>query len=151
MEIKNILDENRIIFSLKAEDKKGIIREIAELFLNDGIVSKDNFENLVEDLLEREELSSTGMQEGIAIPHTKTSTVDKMAMALAIDKKGKDFSSMDGEKTTLFFMLVAPENTKREHLDILAVISKLSFEDEMIEKLLNTNDKEEVIKILSNL
>lgn len=151
MKISDILDENRIVFGLKENTKEEIIREIATLFLNDGTVKKENFEKLIFDLLERENLSSTGMQEGIAIPHCKTSAVDKFSMAVAIDKKGKDFASIDDIKSTMFFMLIAPENSKREHLDILATISKLSFEDDLKEELLNTDSKLKVIEILSSL
>ena len=146
----------REFFEFISKDPDGInykiIEEIAKLFLNsDDIIEKDKFNVLVEDLLDRENLSSTGMQDGIAIPHTKSSAVKKMAMAVVISKDGKNFASMDEKLSKLFFMIVAPETIKREHLDILALIAKLSFEEELLNKLLNTSDKTEVIEILSKL
>lgn len=152
MNIKDYLSTDRISFVLEKESKDKIIEEIAKLFLNsDDIIEKDKFNVLVEDLLDRENLSSTGMQDGIAIPHTKSSAVKKMAMAVVISKDGKNFASMDEKLSKLFFMIVAPETIKREHLDILALIAKLSFEEELLNKLLNTSDKTEVIEILSKL
>ena len=152
MNIKDYLSENRISFVLEEETKDKIIEEIAKQFLNsDDIIEKDKFNVLLEDLIDRENLSSTGMQDGIAIPHAKSRAVKKIAMAVVISKEGKNFASMDEKLSKLFFMIVAPETIKREHLDILALIAKLSFEEELLNKLLNTSDKTEVIEILSKL
>ncbi len=151
MDIRDILDKNRIIFNLESSSKDAILEEIATLFVKDNIINKNDLDTLVNDLKEREKLSSTGMQDGIAIPHAKSSVVDKISLAVAIDKNGKDFSSMDEEPSTLFFMIIAPEYTKKEHLDVLALISKLTFNEEALDEMLNTNDPEKVIEILSSL
>lgn len=152
MDINEFLTTDRISFTLNSDTKKGIIEEIAKLFLtSEDIVKEGEFDILLNDLYDRENLSSTGMQDGIAIPHTKSSAVKKIAMAVVVSKNGKDFSALDDELSKIFFMIVAPETTKREHLDILAKIAKLSFEEELLEKLINTNDKNEIIKILSKL
>lgn len=151
MQINEILSKDRIVFGIKANEKSEIIREMASLFLKDGIVEEAEFETLIFDLMERENLTSTGMQDGIAIPHAKSPAVKKLSLAVAIDKEGKDFASLDEEKSTMFFMIVAPITSKREHLDILALISKLSLEEELLEKLLNTTDKDEVVNILESL
>ncbi|WP_068268713.1 PTS sugar transporter subunit IIA [Caviibacter abscessus] len=152
MDINEFLTSDRISFTLNSSTKKEIIEEIAKLFLNsDDIVKEGEFNVLLEDLYDRENLSSTGMQDGIAIPHTKSSAINKMAMAVVVSKEGKDFAALDDELSKIFFMIVAPETTKREHLDILAKIAKLSFEEEALQKLINTNDKNEIIEILSKL
>lgn len=91
------------------------------------------------------------MQDGIAIPHAKSSVVKRTSMVIAVDKNGKDFSSMDDEKSTLFFLIVAPDTTKREYLDILSNISKLSFEEEKLEKMINSTNSKQVIDIMNSL
>ncbi|WP_067140975.1 PTS sugar transporter subunit IIA [Oceanivirga salmonicida] len=151
MHFKDILDKNRIVFNLESNNKEAIIEEIAMLFVKDNTINKNDLNTLLNDLNEREKLSSTGMQDGIAIPHAKSSVVNKISLAVAIDKKGKDFSSMDEEPSTLFFMIIAPEYTKKEHLDVLALISKLTFNEEALEEMLNTDSPEKVIEILSSL
>lgn len=152
MELSSILDEKRVIFGIKSETKEQIIKELAEYLLDDqNIIQKEDFDTLLNDLYERESLSSTGMQDGIAIPHTKSSAVKQTSIVIAIDKNGKDFASMDDEKSTLFFLIVAPDTSNREYLDILSNISKLSFEEEKLEKMINSTDSKEVIKIMSSL
>lgn len=152
MEIKNYLSLDNIVFKIKADKKEDIIKELLENFSkNDDVIEEGKFDVVLNDLYERENLSSTGMQDGIAIPHAKSSGVKKVSMVVAIDKDGKDFVSLDEKKSKVFFLVVAPESTKREHLDILSVISKLSFEEEKLEKLINSTDKHEVFEILESL
>ncbi|MBE2990367.1 PTS sugar transporter subunit IIA, partial [Sneathia sp. DSM 16630] len=105
------------------DKKEDIIKELLENFSkNDDVIEEGKFDVVLNDLYERENLSSTGMQDGIAIPHAKSSGVKKVSMVVAIDKDGKDFASLDEKKSKVFFLVVAPESTKREHLDILSVI-----------------------------
>lgn len=152
MELNSILEEKRVMFGIKSESKEDIIKELATHFLDDeSIIDKKDFDILLEDLYERENLSSTGMQDGIAIPHAKSSVVKRTSMVIAVDKNGKDFSSMDDEKSTLFFLIVAPDTTKREYLDILSNISKLSFEEEKLEKMINSTNSKQVIDIMNSL
>ena len=152
MEIKNYLSLDNIVFKIKADKKEDIIKELLENFSkNDDVIEEGKFDVVLNDLYDRENLSSTGMQDGIAIPHAKSSGVKKVSMVVAIDKDGKDFVSLDEKKSKVFFLVVAPESTKREHLDILSVISKLSFEEEKLEKLINSTDKHEVFEILESL
>ncbi|VWL85143.1 PTS sugar transporter subunit IIA [Oceanivirga miroungae] len=148
MEIKSILDESRIIFDVKANEKDKIIEEIAKLFTKD----EETLKKLVRDIMEREKISSTGMQDGIAIPHCKSKYVNDIKMAVAISREGKEFNSMDGIATRIFFMIVAPENAGQEHLEILRKISKLSFEEDLLEEILEiTSDKSRVISVLEQL
>ena len=149
MNITDFLNDNRIVFGLESKNKEDILREMASLFLkDDGIVKEGMFDTFFEDLIERENLTSTGMQDGIAIPHAKSPAVEKLALSLAIVPEGVDFDSFDSEPSKLFFMIASPENIKREHLDLLQKISKLSYEEEILEDLINATDKSEVIKLL---
>ena len=88
------------------------------------------------------------MQDGVAIPHARTHLVKKMSLALGISKTGVDFDSMDDEPSKLIFMIAAPENAKGEHLDLLAEIAKLSFEEELVEKIESVETVEEVLNLL---
>lgn len=152
MEIRQYLTEKNVIFKINATEKEDIIKELAMNFLNDdSVINSSDFDQLLSDLYERENLSSTGMQDGIAIPHAKSDVVKKVSMVVAIDKEGKNFASLDDQKSKIFFLVVAPSTTKREHLDILSTISKLTFEEEKLEKLLNSNSANEVIEILESL
>lgn len=149
MKITDFLVENRIVFGLKSKNKEEVLKEMAELFLtSNDIIKEGMFDTFVEDLIERENLTSTGMQDGIAIPHAKSPAVEKLALSLAIVPEGIDFDSFDSEPSKLFFMIASPENIKREHLDLLQKISKLSYEEEILEDLINATDKSEVIKLL---
>lgn len=150
MKITDFLTTDRVVFSLKSKNKQEIIKEMAELFLKDGnIVKEGSFNIFVEDLLEREALTSTGMQDGISIPHAKSPAIEKMALALAIIPEGVDFDSFDGEDSKLIFMIAAPENVKKEHLELLQKISKLTYEEEILEEIINEKDAFKVIKLLS--
>nr|WP_156300037.1 PTS sugar transporter subunit IIA [Streptobacillus canis] len=149
MRIVDFLTKDRIVFGLKSEKKDDIIKEMAELFVKSGDIIKEGmFDVFIEDLIERENLTSTGMQDGIAIPHAKSPAVNKLALALAIVPEGRDFDSFDEEPSRLFFMIAAPEETKKEHLDLLQKISRFSYEEEILEKIISTKDTTEVIKLL---
>lgn len=104
MEIKNYLSLDNIVFKIKADKKEDIIKELLENFSkNDDVIEEGKFDVVLNDLYERENLSSTGMQDGIAIPHAKSSGVKKVSMVVAIDKDGKDFASLDEKKSKVFF------------------------------------------------
>ena len=117
MNITDFLNDNRIVFGLESKNKEDILREMASLFLKDnGIVKEGMFDTFFEDLIERENLTSTGMQDGIAIPHAKSPAIEKIALAVAIVPEGLDFDSFDGEPSKLLFMIASPESNKIEHL-----------------------------------
>ena len=148
MEILEYLSKNRIKVDLKGKNKEEVIKEMAQVFVKDGILNADDLDEFISSIYEREKLSPTGMQDGVAIPHTKTHLIKKMSLALGISKTGIDFDSMDDEPSKLIFMIAAPEDAKGEHLDLLAEISKLSFEEELVEKIESVETVEEVLILL---
>ena len=150
MKITDFLTKDRIVFDLESKSKSNILREMAELF-EDGTIIEGKEGLFYNDLKEREDTTSTGMQDGLAVPHAKSAAISKLAIALAITKNGVDFNSMDGEPSRVFFMIAAPEDTKREQLNLLSLISKFSYEDELMEELVTTNDKDRVIEMLSTI
>ena len=148
MKILEYLTPERVKLHLTGETKKEIIKEMAQLFVKSGELAPEDLEEFVKEINEREKLTPTGMQDGIAIPHARTPFVSKLSLALGISDTGVDFESMDGEPSKLIFMIAAPEETKKEHLDLLAEISKLSYEEELIEKIEKLNSVEEIFEIL---
>ncbi|MDH4163369.1 MAG: PTS sugar transporter subunit IIA [Nitrospirota bacterium] len=121
--IRDLLDDELIIAELKAGDKAGVIAEFAELLAAKGKV-RDRDE-LVRVIGEREAQGSTGIGEGIAIPHAKSSSISEMVVAFGRSSTGVDFHSLDGKPAYLFFVLVSPEDRPAEHLKTLARISRV--------------------------
>nr|WP_314115580.1 PTS sugar transporter subunit IIA [uncultured Leptotrichia sp.] len=144
MKILEYLIPERVKLNLKGKTKSEIIREMAQLFVKSGVLDSEDMEEFVKEINEREKLTPTGMQDGIAIPHARTPFVKQLSLALGISKEGIDFESMDGEPSKLIFMIAAPEETKKEHLDLLAEISKLSYEEELVEELKRASTIEDV-------
>jgi PTS system nitrogen regulatory IIA component len=123
MKLSEILEEENIIPDLKARDKKRAIEELAEaLVVRNPSMDKDS---LVRVLLERERLGSTGIGDGVAIPHGKFHGISEPVISFGRSLKGLDFESMDGEPVHLLFLLVAPENSASIHLKALARIAKI--------------------------
>ena len=144
MKILEYLVPERIKVNLEGKTKEEIIKEMAQLFVKSEVLNSEDLEEFVKEINEREKLTPTGMQDGIAIPHTRTPLVKELSLALGISREGVDFESMDGEPSKLIFMIAAPEETKKEHLDLLAEISKLSYEEELVEELKNALTIEEI-------
>ncbi len=117
MKISEILDQTCILTDLKSGDKKGVLEELANTIVHhEPSVDKNS---LVKVLLERERLGSTGIGDGVAIPHGKYHGVSHPIVSFGRSKKGLDFDSIDGEPSHLFFLLVAPENSASIHLKAL--------------------------------
>ena len=150
MKIIDYLDENRIKINLEARTKDGILEELAKLFLNGNIIDSENMNEFIKDLKDKEKLSSTGLQDGVAIPHAKSEAVNKLALAIGTIKDGVEFDCMDGEVSKIFFMIAAPENIKNEHLDLLAEISNLSYDEDFLEKLENSETSQELLDLLKD-
>lgn len=123
MKLSEILDQDNIIPNLKAKDKKGVLEELAEVIVShEPSVDKGS---LVKILLERERLGSTGIGDGVAIPHGKFGGIRNPIISFGRSIKGLDFESMDGQPAYLFFLLVAPEDSASVHLKVLAKIAKI--------------------------
>jgi len=122
MKIAEFLREDLILPELQATDKAGVLRELCEpLARAHGLDAG----KLTDVLLEREKLGSTGVGEGVAIPHGKLPGLPGLLAAFGRSKKGVDFAAIDGKPTYLFFVLFAPENSAGIHLKALARISRL--------------------------
>ena len=109
---------------LEAEDKESVIRELASSLLASGKVAEDQFDGIVKAILKREELGSTGIGRGVAVPHTKHPSVDQLVGTVGVSGEGVDFDSLDGEKVQLFFLLISPPDRPGDHLRALENISR---------------------------
>ncbi|WP_297246192.1 fructose-specific PTS transporter subunit EIIC [uncultured Brachyspira sp.] len=144
--LKDVITLDCINTDLKGTTKSEIIDEMVDILYNNGKLN--DREEYKQEILKREAQSSTGMEEGIAIPHGKTKAVKIPTVAIGISKKGVDYESLDGEPSHLFFMIAAPENPNDSHIELLSKITTLLLEDDIREALLNAKSKEEVLDIL---
>ena len=123
MRISEFLSPEALIADLQARDKQAVLREMSAVLSRAHPSLKE--ERLVEVLREREKLGSTGIGEGVAIPHGKLPGLTNLVAAFGVSRQGVDFEAIDGKPTHLFFALVAPENSAGVHLKALARISRL--------------------------
>lgn len=136
-----------IIPQLASASKEGVLRELVRAIAQ---VEKQVDENrLMEILLERESLGSTGIGEGVAIPHGKSKEVKRLLASFGRSLAGMDFQAMDGKPTHLFFLLVAPENSAGTHLKALARISRLMKDNVFRKRLMEVNSGEEIYSLFS--
>ena len=147
MKIMDFLNEKAVCANLKAQDKEGLIRELVDLLFKAGAI-KDK-EELIRALLDREALGSTGIGQGIGIPHGKSNKVKDLVTAFGLSRKGVNFDSLDGEPVYIFFLLVAPEESAGPHLKALARISRLLKDKYFRDSLRAASDDKAIIKIIS--
>ncbi len=147
MKILEILDEELILSDLKAGGKKEAIEEMAKLAVRHD--ERLNLDLLLDVLLEREKLGSTGIGDGVAIPHGKVPGIDEVIAVFARSTEGVDFESMDDKKAYLFFLLIAPENSSGAHLKALAKISRLMKEPQFRMRLMEAKSREEILRAFS--
>ncbi len=144
--IRDLLQDDLVIGEIKATDKIGVIREFAEVLKAAGRVK--DAEALVRVLLERESLGSTGIGDGVAIPHGKLSFISDMVVAFGRSSRGVDFQSLDAKPAYLFFLLVTPDDKPGDHLKALARISRILKNPELRENLKRTSDRQELKRLL---
>jgi len=141
-----MLDEDHILVDLKAKDKKEVLEELAQVITgHDPTLEKSS---LVKVLLERERLGSTGIGDGVAIPHGKFQGIDQPIISFGRSRKGLDFESMDGAPAYLFFLLVAPENSASIHLKALAKIAKILKNSSFRKTLMEASSREEIYRTI---
>lgn len=147
MNLKKLLSEDTIIFNLKGITKEAIIEEMIDLLMVRGRI-KDR-DAALRAVLEREQKMSTGMQHGIAIPHGKTDSVDKLVTAMALKKEGVDFGSMDGKPSTIFIMTISSVSRTGPHIQFLSEISQILNDPEKRERILQAQSTSEVMDVLT--
>lgn len=146
MKILDILDKECIIAELRSRTKREVLEELTGALLN--FKANLDKEALVGVLLERERLGSTGIGDGIAIPHGKVQDLDELVLSFGRSSQGIEFDSMDGRPTHLFFLLIAPENSAGIHLRALAKISRLLKSSHFRQRLLEAGTEEELFQVI---
>ncbi len=146
MTLTEILSSSAIRVDLKGDTKEKIIEELVDS-LEVGQVITDR-DKVLQAVLEREKIMSTGIGDGIAIPHGKSDAVIRLAAALGTQHRGVDFESLDGEPAYVLFLLVSPANVSGPHIKALARISRLLKNDEFKKRLIAASSAEEIMGII---
>jgi len=145
MKIQDLLRKDVMLLDLQATEKTAVIEEMIKSLVDHGYVT--DFETFKEGILAREALTSTGLGDGIAMPHTKNSAVKEATVLFAKSNKGVDYESLDGQPTDLFFMIAAPEGANDTHLAALAELSQYLMKDGFADKLRQVTSPDQVIEL----
>ena len=146
MRITELLKESAIELDVKVNSKVQAIDKLVDLMNSTGNL-KDR-EEYKKTVLAREELSTTGIGDGIAIPHGKTSAVKKAGLSSMVVKAGVDYDSLDGKDAKLFFMIAVPEASDNLHLEVLSRLSTILMDEDFRQKLINAKTKKEYLKLI---
>ena len=147
MNLKKVLSLDTVWVDLKADSKQGIIEEMIDRLMAAGKI-KDR-EAVLRAVVEREEKMSTGMQNGVAIPHGKTDAVKSLVAAIGLNKAGVNFDSMDGSPCTIFIMTLSPIKRRGPHMQFLAEVSRLISQSAEREKLLACKTHNDIYELLT--
>jgi len=144
--IQDMLKEAFIIEDLKSKTKKEVLAELSDVFLSDDMgIARDS---MIEVLMEREKLGSTGIGDGIAIPHGKLTGLERLVVSFGRSSVGVDFDSLDGGPVHLFFLLMAPENSAGQHLKALAKISRMLKDVSFREALVKAESSKDIYSLI---
>ncbi|OQA57819.1 MAG: PTS system fructose-specific EIIABC component [Candidatus Omnitrophica bacterium ADurb.Bin277] len=147
MKITDFLNIKGVKLDLEATDKEGVLQEMVDLL--GEVKDLGDKKAIMKALIERENLGSTGIGQGIAIPHGKTDKVDGLAAALGVSKKGVNFEALDGEPVYILFLLVAPKDAAGPHLKALAQISRLLRDSYFCELLRRCKTPKDVFELIN--
>jgi fructose-specific phosphotransferase system IIA component len=147
IKISALIKEKTIELELKSTDKKKVIAELVDVVARSGKL-KDK-KDFLRTIIKREKLGSTGIGNGVAIPHSRSLKVKDFILAFARQDKGVDFGALDGEKTYLFFMLASPEANVGGHLKVLAEISRLVKDKFLVDRLKGAKDKKQALGVIA--
>ena len=148
MKIKDILAPESMIMALKATNKEDAVKEMADLEVKTGIVNDED--EFIKSIWARENESTTGIGEGIAMPHARNKTINKARVLFAKSEKGIDYNSLDGQPVHLFFMITAPDGADNTHLEALAKLSGLLIDPDLVNALKKVQTPEEVIQLFED-
>ncbi len=148
MKITGFLCKDAIEVDLQAIKKKETLKELIDKLVVAKRIKENAKEKILQALLDREKLGSTGIGQGVAIPHAKTDKVTEIVCAFATSRKGVEFDALDGEKVYIIFLLIAPQDSAGMHLKVLAKISRLLKDKFFRQALREAKAPSEVVKII---
>jgi PTS system nitrogen regulatory IIA component len=149
MNIRDMLKRKFIIKDLQATGKRDVLEELVHVFAdqNGGM----DRETMVQVLLEREKLGSTGIGDGIAIPHGKLAGIEEILVGFGRSRAGVDFNSLDGRPVHLFFLIIAPDASSAQYLKVLAKISRMLKDSKMRKDLLEAVSADDLYRIIETM
>ena len=147
MALIDLIKPEVIKVPLESKSKEAVIRELLQLLVDSGRLN--DFDTAYAALLAREARGSTGLEDGIAVPHAKTDTVSSITLAMGIAPDGIDFRALDGKPSTLFFLMLAPPDQSGPHIEALSEIARLTQSKTFCRMLLRARDAEEVTELLT--
>jgi PTS system nitrogen regulatory IIA component len=148
MKLLDFVISDAILPEIKVESKQAAIRLMVESLKNVGEIKPEDAEDIVTAVLKREELGSTGIGLGVAVPHTKHPSVDRLIATVALTKEGVDFMSLDGEAVYILFLLISPPDRPGDHLRALETTSRHLRNSNFCSFLRQAKSKEDVIELL---
>lgn len=143
----SLINENLVCLDLKSTNKEDLLSEMANILEKNQCIT--NKEDYLKDVWARENLGSTGFEDGIAIPHAKSTTVIKPAVVIGIHRTGIDYGADDGELSNIFFMLASPDSGDNHHIEVLAQISSKIIEEGFLDSLRNAKTEQEIVRLLT--
>ncbi len=146
MALIELVQEKVIKTPLASKDKPDVLRELVQILKDAGEI--DDYDAVLTAIVTREDQQSTGLQDGIAVPHGKTTSVPRLKLAIGIAPEGIDFDSLDGNLSKLFFLLVAPPDQSGPHVEALGEIAKLAQSRAFCKALIAADDAKEVVELL---
>ncbi|HUV60075.1 MAG TPA: PTS sugar transporter subunit IIA [Desulfatiglandales bacterium] len=149
MKLSEVFTPQLIISNLKAHDKKGVLEELSQVITEQN--PSLNKRSLLQVLLERERLGSTGIGDGIALPHGKLAELSNLLISFGRSINGLDFDSIDEQPVYLFFLLLAPENSAGMHLTALAKISRMLKDATFRQRLMGAKSRKEIYKVIMDM
>ena len=148
MKFADFVSNDAIRARLAAEDKEGVIREMIGALLDADRITPSEVDSIVKAIMKREELGSTGIGRGVAVPHTKHPSVGRLVGTVAVSHEGIDFNSLNGEKVQLFFLLISPPDRPGDHLRALENISRQLRDDTFCRFLKQATSAEDIQQLL---
>lgn len=148
MKFADFVSRDSVQAQLASDEKEAVIRELAQALLDAGEIVANEYESIVKAILKREELGSTGIGRGVAVPHTKHPGVERLVGTVGVSPDGVDFKSLDGEKVQLFFLLVSPPDRPGDHLRALENISRQLRDDTFCKFLKQSKNSGDILQLL---
>lgn len=148
MRMRDFVVREAIIPDLKANTKEGVIREMVESLKAAGQIKMGDPEDTIKAILKRELLGSTGIGRGVAIPHTKHTSVERLVGTVALAKAGVGFESLDGEPVHVFVLLISPQDRPGDHLRALENVSRTLRDDAFVKALKAATTKDQIWGLL---